>query len=388
VNKKTEARPTVVIDMAAEQEAPAPRPAGRMPLLLALLALLLAAAGLGGGYYWWQQMRMDLERMTARAEAAAQLQQELQASLSQARKLLDRQQQTLARLDPGKRLDEALSASRESLEKQHRLMRAERTRMEQREVELRATIADLRKRLGKPDKRWMVAEAEYLIGIARRRLELMGDTGTALAALAEASQRLADTGDAQWDGLRDDIARQMGALKAARSNDRHALLKKLDELKPGLAGLVARVVAEQEQAVPRPAAETAETDEHDLRNLGRDLFRGLKESVRLRHHDQPARNLLLDGQEELLRQNLNLILETARLAVVQEDAVLYRDSLIRLERGIQRYFRTEADSVQALLARIRALRSADLNPALPDLGPLLEALRTRQQLAFGSGGTS
>ncbi len=382
---KAEPRPTVVIDMAAEQELAGRKSPGRAPLLLAVLALLLAALGLGGGYYWWQQMRLDLEQMNARARAAAQLQQELQASLVQARKLLASQQRKIAALNPGKLLEEGLSESRKSLEQQRRLMSAERTRMEQREVELRATIADLRKRLGKPDKRWMVAEAEYLIGIARRRLELMHDVKTAQAALAEADRRLVDTGDARWDVLRNDIARQMAALEEVRSNDRSALLARLDELKPGLAGLETRVLAgEAAPAATVPEKVSGSADDHNLQNLGRDLLQGLKESVRLRHHDRAVQNLVLSGQEDLLRQNLYLILETARLAVVQEDADLYRDSLVRLEQSSRRYFRMESDAAQALLKQMEQLKSASMNPPLPDLAPLLEALRTRQKLNAAS----
>jgi uncharacterized protein HemX len=380
-------RPTVVIDMATEQDLPRSRPS-RLPLVLALLAVLLTTGGLGAGYYWWQQMRADLRQMSASARAAAQVQQELQASLERAREALAVQQQRIAALDPVAQLEAGLGETRQALEEQARLMAAERSRMEQREVELRATIADLRKRLGKPDKRWMVAEAEYLVGIARRRLRLMGDRVTALAALREADRRLADTGDEQWAVLRQDIARQIKALEELAASDRQPLLGRLDALKPGIAALKPRVVVQDAVAArAAPAGQSSPSGgEHNLKNLGRDLLQGLKETVRLRHHDRPVQNLVLSGQEELLRQNLNLILETARLAVVQEDQTLYRDSLARLAQSVQRYFRTE-DPAAGLLADIQELRQVELRPPLPDLSPLLDSLRARQQLASAPGET-
>ncbi|WP_457673307.1 uroporphyrinogen-III C-methyltransferase [Thiolapillus sp.] len=378
MSRETE-RPTVVIDMAAEQAA---RPS-RAALVLALLAVLLTAAGLGAGYYWWQQMRADLQQMGSRARALAQVQQELQASLEQARKALAAQQQRMAALDPAAQLEAGLGETRQALEEQARLMAAERSRMERREVELRATIADLRKRLGKPDEGWMVAEAEYLVGIARRRLQLMADRVTALAALREADRRLADTGDEQWAVLRQDIARQIRALEELADTDRQALLERLDGLKPGIAALRPRVVMKDETPPAGQGAPAAPEEEHSLKNLGRDLLRGLKESVRLRHHDRPARNLVLSGQEELLRQNLNLILETARLAVAQQDQTLYRDSLERLAQSVQRHFRTEDAAAAKLLEDIQSLAQARLQPTLPDLAPLLDALRARQQLVNG-----
>ncbi len=384
MNQKTEPRPTVVIDMAAEKDRPGRQTPGRAPLLLALAALLLTALGLGGGYYWWQQARADFQGMNARLQAAARVQQELQSSLEQAQQLLSAQQQKIAALNPGPLLEKGLDEARQSLEQQRQLMSAERTRMEKREVELRATIADLRKRLGNPDERWMVAEAGYLLEIARRRLELAKDTETALAALGEAEQRLADTGDPRWDALRGDITRHMAALKQLQSRGRSALLAKLDQLRPALAALQVRVLAhnpDQPSAPEQPATSTPGQAAHSMKGLGRDLLRGLKNAVRIRHHDQPVQNLVLSGQEALLHQNLYLVLETARLAVVQDDAQLYTDSLARLERVVRQYFRTETDSAQALLTRVQALQSAPLHPPLPDLTPLLDALHTRQQLA-------
>ncbi|BAO43034.1 uroporphyrinogen-III C-methyltransferase [Thiolapillus brandeum] len=381
MNGRTEQRPTVVIDMAAEKEQQGTPGPGRATLVLAVLALLLTALGLGGGYYWWQQTRGDLERMNTRIQAAARLQQELQASLARAQELLTAQQQKLAAMNPGPLLEKRLGEARKSLEQQRKLMSAERTRMEKREVALRATVADLRKRLGNPGKGWMVAEAEYLLEIAQQRLALMHDADTALAALTEARQRLMDTGDDQWEALRQEIDRHMSLLKKYRANDRHALLHQLDALRPELARLQPRVLPEEVPATAPSRPTSADVADHNLENLGRDLLSGLRDTVRVRHYDKPVRNLVLSGQEELLRQNLYLILETARLAVVQEDTPLYQDSLGRLEHSVHQYFRADTDPARALPGRIEALKSRPVNPPVPDLTPLLEALRTRQQLA-------
>jgi len=226
-----------------------------------------------------------------------------------------------------------------------------------------------------------VAEAEYLLEIAQQRLALMHDTGTALAALAEARQRLVDTGDDQWEGLRQEIDRQISRLKKLQSNDRHALLGKLDALRPELARLRPRVLLEEAPATAPARPAPADTGDHNLENLGRDLLSGLRDAVRVRRYDEPVRNRVLSGQEELLRQNLYLILETARLAVVQEDTPLYQDSLGRLEQSVHQYFRVSTDPARALLGRIEALKSLPVNPPVPDLKPLLDALHTRQQLA-------
>ena len=51
----------------------------------------------------------------------------------------------------------------------------------------------------------MVAETEYLLRIAGHRLNLARDTRAALAAMELADQRLRDTLDPGWAGVREQI---------------------------------------------------------------------------------------------------------------------------------------------------------------------------------------
>ncbi|HEC07659.1 MAG TPA: hypothetical protein ENJ12_12450 [Thiolapillus brandeum] len=371
---------TVVIDMNAD-EVPLPRPS-RLPAVLALLALLVTAAAIALSYHYWQNLQQDLQRMAARSQSTARVQQELQQSIRQAQQALEKQQALLARQsgDSGEQAA-SLAQQQEALRRQADLLTAERNRMQQREVELRATIADLRKRLGNPDERWLVAEAEYLLQLAVQRLQLARDTGTALAALQQADQRLEETGDARWQVVREQLRRDMDNLQRLQLPDVPALLRQMDALKASFARLRPRLMAAEASAEQKADA-SAQTPEPEgtVSRLGKDLWRGLQNSVRIRHHDRPVETLLTSGQEALLVQNAGLMLETARLALVQGDDSLYRESLQRLDEWLKRYFHLDDRTGQQASATIQALMAVKLKPELPDLSESLKALQTRRAL--------
>lgn len=380
--KKTAEQHTVVIDMSAD-ELPVPRPSGRLPAILALLALLVTVTVAGLAYVYWQNLQQNLAQMTARAKAAGEVQRALQQSIEQAQKALQAQQRLLNRqTGQTSQQRDTLTDYKRAFRKQSDLLTAERNRMQQREVELRAIIADLRNRLGKPDKRWMVAEAEYLVQLALQRLQLADDVGTALAALQQADQRLEETGDAQWLVVRRRLAEDMATLKQARLPDITAVLRQMDVMSADFSRLKPRLVVE-EKAADRPSQEPPATADGSpgLRDLGQDLWDGLKRSVRIRRHDRPVASLLSQGQEVVLVQNAILLLETARLALVQKDPVLYQDSLQRLSAWLKRHFHMQDVVGEQVEQEILALQKVDLKPEYPDLTLALKALQTRRALA-------
>lgn len=375
-------RPSVVIDMKSDDQPPQ-KPASRLPAVLALLALLVTLAVVGLAYYYWQNLQQDLARMTASAQATAQVQQQ---SITQAQEALEAQQQLLEKQvgNTGEQA-ETLADYKQAFRKQSDLLTAERNRMQQREVELRAIIADLRKRLGNPDARWLVAETEYLIQLAMQRLWLADDAGTALAALQQADQRLGETGEARWMVVRYQLDQDMAALKQLQLPDIGALLEQMDALASRFSSLRPRLVAREgdEKQPPATTPSTENAASPGLHGLGQALWSGLKDSVHIRRHDQRVANLLTRGQEAILVQNATLLLETARLALMQKDQTLYHDSLQRLRDWLTRYFHLDDAVGRQIMKDIQALQAVNLKPDYPDLSLALEALQTRKSLDQG-----
>lgn len=372
---------TVVIDMSSEEAASSS--GGRLPLIIALLSMLVVA-GLGGlGYLYWQNMQQDMQQMLHRIQLTSELTQQLKQSVDQTQGILQTQKKLLEKQNAATSPElNSLLEQQQAFRQQADLLTAERNLMQQREVELRATIADLRKRLGNPDQQWMVAEAEYLLKLAQQRLMLAKDHKTALAALQQADQRLQDSGDPQWGLVREQLARDIAMLEELKVTDVQVLLARLDNLNVLFAKLHPRLIAVDsgsEMRATEPFSIALEQSE-GVEGLAQDLWQGLRNSVKIRRYDQPAESLLTHGQEMLILQNLGLIAETARLAVMQKKPLLYQDSLRRMQQWLARYYVLDDDIGAQAVAEVKALWGIDIAPVLPELSLALKALQSKQQL--------
>jgi len=124
-----------------------------------------------------------------------------QAQLTAIQEQLATLESTIANKDDHftKRLDEISKQQSEKLESARK--------------ELTEEITRLQRQLGKTRGDWLIADAEYLLGAANERLELIGDVNTARQALEAADQRLRESGDAAVFKVREEIAKEIAALK-------------------------------------------------------------------------------------------------------------------------------------------------------------------------------
>lgn len=359
-------------DTASKPEKHKRRSGGsKLALLLSLLAVGCVGTVLWFGYPQWQSMRQDMQSMQQGIQDSLQLEAELKTSLENAHKLI-RQTPSSAQF----------AEQRTAMAAQQKLLSQARTAMEQREVDLRITIAELRKRTGKPDNRWMVAEAGYLLQLARVRLQLAGDLTTAHRAILQAEQRLAETADDQWADIRQLLTADADKLAAIKlpdlqslSADISSLVDQVPDLQPAIHSPL------KNETGSEPSTETTDiTKPGTWQSLLQALTTGAQEAVSIRRHDRKPATLITPAQEQLLYQSLELILETSRLALVQGDQELFRDNLRRAGKWIHSRFNPQQDTAAAMLASIEQLTKIELTPELPDITPALEALQARKAL--------
>lgn len=396
-------KPGVVIDVTPEHEpepeaargpaGPADEPAREtparasasplermVPLVLALVALVVA--GVAAVYSYRQSA--DL----AQTVAAAQLRiADLEAPLQQLGEdvaanaaAISGQGAGVAALDAQLaaqrlRVDEALAAFGE----QEQRLVGENLRLQEREAELRAAVADVHRRVGRSGTQWMIAEAEYLLRIASHRLNLARDTGSARVALELADQRLRDTRDPGWAGVREQIARDIARLAAFDEPDVAGLSARLGALIEQVPQVqVARATIGPERTLPERVARAP--GERSWDTLLDDLWSGFRDSVRIRERDNPVQAMLAPEHQFFLYENLKLHLEAARLALARHDPALYQDNLTVAADWLARYFEPEDPVARAVASAIDQLRAVDIRPELPDISHSLRALQVRQKL--------
>jgi uroporphyrin-3 C-methyltransferase len=90
----------------------------------------------------------------------------------------------------------------------------------------------------------------------------------------------------------------------------------------------------------------------------------------------PEDQLLLSLEDkDYLRQGLWLQLESARLALMRNDAGGWNGSLDRLSDTVEQFFQGDSTAVQALLREITALKQVNIAPQMPDISAPWAKLR-------------
>ena len=341
--------------------------------------LLAVVAAAGYGYRYWSNVRLDVARLDSQLRETRAQQQQLQQELSEATDALGTQANALREQRAVlARQQIAAEEARGALTAQERQLAEQSLRLQQREVELRAMVADVHRRVGSSGTQWMIAESEYLLRIASNRLQLMRDAATARVALELADQRLRDTQDPGWAGVRAQIARDIAELNTVDAPD-------IAGISSQLSALIVRVprlrIAGEPIAPERnlPDREAGAADARNWETLLGDLWSGFKDTVRIRVHDQPIQAMIAAEQQFFLYENLKLRLEVARLGLARHDPRLFRDNLATASNWLGRYFDTNDATVAAVKQEIDALGDIDIAPEMPQISRSLRALIARHE---------
>jgi uroporphyrin-3 C-methyltransferase len=353
---------------------------GALALIVALIALLGVAAAGFFGYRYVEDLKQELVAMDSRLGEARARQDQLRQTLNATSEAVKQQQgalgkQTSVLAEQRQAADDARNAFKAQEEK----LAEENLRLQEREAELRAAVADVHRRVGRSGTQWIIAETEYLVRIAIHRLRLARDTKTARIALELADQRLRDTQDPGWAGVREQIARDIASLSAFEAPDSAGLSARLAALIERIPQLkIARATIGPERTLPQAVAH--EPGERSWKTLVDDIWSGFKDSVRIRQRDVPVQAMLAPEHQFFLYENLKLHLQAARLGLARNDQALFRDNLNTAADWLGKYFDPDDGTASAIAKAIEEMVKIDIQPALPDVSQSLRTLLVRQKL--------
>jgi uroporphyrin-III C-methyltransferase len=241
----------------------------------------------------------------------------------------------------------------------------------QRLQELSSAVEELRGRAAGPERAWSRAEALFLLELAQRRLALERDVETAVVALEAADARLASLRDPSFVLVRQQIARDLQALRAVPQPDVAGILARLTTAEDGALHLpVKGIVASERSALDRSAL-----PESALARAWSMIRRTLAGLIVVRPVDDVGGRVVTREEALLRRQHLQLLLFAARTAVTRHDNESYRNSLASARRWLGEFFDLSDPAAQGLLKEIQALEPLDIDPPLPEIGDATRALR-------------
>lgn len=245
--------------------------------------------------------------------------------------------------------------------------------------ELATSVEEIRGRAEGPERAWSRAEAMFLLDLAQRRLVLDRDVETAIVALESADSRLASVRDPSFAQVRQQIARELQALRAVR--------------RPDTTGIIARLASTEERAIEAPVKGIIATQRgsFDHGSLPEAMFprawaiarNTLASLIVVRKVDDRAGRVITADEALLHRQHLQLLLFSARTAVARHDAAAFRSALASARRWMSEFFDLSKPAAQALLGEIQALEPIDIDPPLPDISGSSRALRRMMPVRKG-----
>ncbi|MBD1177689.1 uroporphyrinogen-III C-methyltransferase [Vibrio cholerae] len=329
-------------------QTPPPQPNSQGKKLASVALLLVLALGAGFAYVHQQQ----------KSEFNNQL-QAVRAELKQTRDALNAQlEQTVSK------------ATSQATEITHRAETV--LEQQQKSIEsLQLAVADIK---GRRPNDWLLAEADYLVKLAGRKLFLEHDVETATQLMESADQRIAALNDPSLTVLRKAMANDITTLKNIPLIDRDGLVLRLISLQQQIDNLpLANAILPADQ--PQTSQAVSENIDDWQTNLKNSLKAFADNFITFRSRDGNVIPLLSPTQHFYLRENLQAKLETAIKGVYTEQQTLYRTALDTAAQWSTSFFNPDDKAVQSFNAALAQLAEQQVQVEYP------VKLQAQQQLA-------
>ena len=219
----------------------------------------------------------------------------------------------------------------------------------------------------------LLADVEQTLLVASQQLQLAGNVRSALIALQAADTRLARLERPQLAGLRKVLARDIDRLRLAPHVDVVGISVRIDNLMGTIDSLP--LVTAVGPDVKASAKNAAEAEANPWVRFTREMWRDMRDLVRIEKMDRPDVPLLPPGQSYFLRENLRLRLLGARLALLAHDEKSFKADLKAARDWLTQYYDTRDKTIANTLAAVRQLHDSPISIEVPDVTASLDAVR-------------
>lgn len=220
----------------------------------------------------------------------------------------------------------------------------------------------------------LLADVEQTLLVANQQLQVAGNVKSALIALQAADARLARLDRPQLAGLRKVIARDVERLKLAPYVDAIGISARIDNL-IGIIDVLPLAMDLRPADAPAAKKAAADAEAGVWTRFTRELWRDMKDLVRIQNMDNPDVALLTPSQTYFLRENLKLRLLGARLALLAHDEKSFKADLRAARDWLARYYDARDKTVANAAAAVRQLHDSQISIELPDVAASLDAVR-------------
>ncbi|MEW6484871.1 MAG: uroporphyrinogen-III C-methyltransferase [Pseudomonadota bacterium] len=335
------------VSPAAEKTSPAKNSG----TTLAIVAIIIALAA-GGGSYWYSKQQQDTATRSLQSldKQLSNLVQQSQAGQQQ--------------------LSQQLSSATQALQEA-------RLHQDATDKELSALRDKVTSLTGNDSSSWLIAQADYLVKLAGRKLWSDQDVTTAAALLKSADGSLAQMDDPSVLDVRRALTNDISALSAINQVDYDGIILQLNQLSNGVDNL--RLADEEDSNNPMDAdsKELSGSLAHWRENLEKSWHDFMDNFITIRRRDNTAQPLLAPNQDIYLRENIRSKLLIAAQAVPRHQNEIYKQSLESVSSWVRAWYDTSDPETKAFLSQIDTLEQQNIAMDVPDAlssQPLLDKL--------------
>ncbi|MCX4027432.1 uroporphyrinogen-III C-methyltransferase [Endozoicomonas sp. SM1973] len=226
---------------------------------------------------------------------------------------------------------------------------------------------------------WQLAEVEYMLRLANQRLLTEGDIRGVEAILVSADAILRGLDNYSLYSVREALANDLAAVRAVEQTDVEGTYLKISALVSQVMELPLMPVSDYQKSQSAPAKKVEQADTGFSDKVSAKLkqtWSNFSDHLRINiSRDKPVQVLLTPKEELFLRQNLRMMFEQAQLALLQQNQLIYSNSLEKAASWLKEYFIYESTKVAAINKQLKQLAAIKLNPKLPDISGSLKATK-------------
>ncbi|MFC4701206.1 uroporphyrinogen-III C-methyltransferase [Glaciecola siphonariae] len=227
---------------------------------------------------------------------------------------------------------------------------------------------------GRRPSDWLLAEANYLVNMAGRKLYLEQDLRTSMTLLREADARLQDLNDPSLLPIRALIASDIQALSQVNPVSTTSIALAISGLLPQVSQLPLENLKLPEAAVEEDAELSNDiADWQD--NLKRTWRAIVGDFISIKRVEQPLSPYLSERQQWLIEQQLKHALTQAKSAALDEQYTLYQTALQQAMALIIEHYKIDENEVNQFMNALQQLQSTNFERDFPKQLSSVEALK-------------
>ncbi len=218
---------------------------------------------------------------------------------------------------------------------------------------------------------WLLGEAEYYMQIANAQLQLGGNPHLAALALGMADDRLAQMANPALIAVRRTIANELAALEIMSKPDVEGITLTL----ASLARIVDSLPLKSDAGDSTSDADAVDAELSGPARAWASIKGAFSGIVKVSTPDEMNAILISPNAERLIRSNLALQLQSARLALLRNEQAIFDQSLDDADAWLAQYFDTGSAPVVSARQTIAEIGEGVFTVTAPDISESLRLIR-------------